>query len=84
MAMDMHIRSVSFGFSSTVVTDINTGQEHAAEQDARRGLYQSKIIQQIINAMWFRNRRDEGVQYEDFFRPIKPETIALVLTVVSW
>jgi hypothetical protein len=34
--------------------------------------------------MWFRNRRDEGVHYEEFFRPIKPETIALVLTVVSW
>jgi hypothetical protein len=33
--------------------------------------------------MWFCNRRDKSVYYEEYFCPIKPETIALVLTVVS-
>ena len=33
--------------------------------------------------MWFRNRQDEGVVYVNYFQPIKVETIALVLAVVS-
>lgn len=33
--------------------------------------------------MWFRNRQDEGVVYDSYFQPIKVETVALILTVVS-
>jgi hypothetical protein len=50
----------------------------------RRGLYRNPLIQKIVNVMWFRNRQDEGVTYRKYFHPMRAETVALVLTVVSF
>jgi hypothetical protein len=49
----------------------------------RKGLYQSIIIQKVINITWFARRQDEGVIYSELFHPIPLPTIALVLTAVS-
>ena len=49
----------------------------------RRGLYRNPLIQKLINVMWFRNRQDEGVVYDQYFHPIKVEMLALVLTAAS-
>ncbi|KAF8954048.1 hypothetical protein BDZ97DRAFT_1766789 [Flammula alnicola] len=54
-----------------------------ALKDQYGGLYKNPLIQKIINAMWFHNRQDEGVIFDGYFRPIRPETIALVLTVID-
>ena len=34
--------------------------------------------------MWFKNRRDEGIMYPDYFSPILIPSIALILTAVSF
>jgi hypothetical protein len=34
--------------------------------------------------MWFNNKRDEGVIYQDYFNPISVPSIALILTAVSF
>ncbi|KAI0276822.1 hypothetical protein BC826DRAFT_928182, partial [Russula brevipes] len=49
----------------------------------RKGLYQSIIIQKVINITWFARRQDEGVIYSKLFHPIPLPTIALVLTAVE-
>ena len=46
----------------------------------RKGLYKAQIIQKVINAMWFANKHDKGVVYSEWFNPIRPVTLALVLT----
>lgn len=33
--------------------------------------------------MWFMNKRDEGVVYQDYFNPMSIPSIALILTAVS-
>ncbi|GLB45402.1 hypothetical protein LshimejAT787_2200650 [Lyophyllum shimeji] len=47
------------------------------------GLYQSKLIQKIVNAMWFQDKQDEGVLFVDEFRPFPISALALVLTVIE-
>lgn len=49
---------------------------------ARKGIYQHPIIQRSINKMWFKNRRDEGIEYEESFDPLPVPAIALMLTAV--
>ncbi|KIJ97553.1 hypothetical protein K443DRAFT_9822 [Laccaria amethystina LaAM-08-1] len=46
----------------------------------RKGIYQHPIIQRSINKMWFKNRRDEGIEYEESFNPLPVPAIALMLT----
>lgn len=49
------------------------------------GIYESPVIQEIINVMWFANKRDKGVVYGSYFKSGIPiVTIALVLTVVCY
>jgi hypothetical protein len=33
--------------------------------------------------MWFKNKRDEGIMFSDYFNPISIPSIALILTAVS-
>lgn len=33
--------------------------------------------------MWFKNKRDEGVVYDDLFNPFPVHAIALILTAVK-
>jgi len=49
---------------------------------SRKGMYYHPIIQKAVNAMWFQNKRDEGVLFTDMFKPIPVPTIAFVLTAV--
>jgi hypothetical protein len=48
----------------------------------RKGMYNHPIIQKAVNAMWFQNKRDEGVIFTEMFKPIPVPAIALVLTAV--
>ncbi|KAF8229109.1 hypothetical protein L208DRAFT_1402691 [Tricholoma matsutake] len=48
-----------------------------------KGLYQSKLIQKVINAMWFRNKQDEGITYSSYFNPFTILAHALVLTAIE-
>lgn len=48
----------------------------------RKGIYTHPIIQKAVNKMWFKNKRDEGIMYPDFFNPISIPSIALILTAV--
>ena len=66
-----------------VLSDASDMQENHEDHTQRRGLYRNPLLQKIINVMWFQNRQDEGVVYNKYFHPMKAETIALVLTVVS-
>ena len=49
----------------------------------RKGIYNHPIIQKAVNAMWFKNKRDEGIIYTDLFNPVSVHSIALILTAVS-
>ena len=46
-------------------------------------LIQSPYNSKAVNAMWFKNKRDEGVVYTDLFNPVSVHSIALILTVVK-
>ena len=48
----------------------------------RKGMYYHPIIQKTVNAMWFQNKRDEGVLFTEMFKPIPVPAIAFVLTAV--
>jgi hypothetical protein len=37
----------------------------------------------VVNAMWFTNKRDEGVVYHEWFNPVSTVMLALILTAVS-
>lgn len=54
----------------------------SSKPEERKGLYRSKLIQKTVNAMWFSNRRDEGVMYPDCFNPFPLNGLALVLAAV--
>jgi hypothetical protein len=49
----------------------------------RKGVYNHPILQKAVNAMWFKNKRDEGLLYPDLFNPISVHSISLILTAVS-
>ena len=49
----------------------------------RKGIYKHPIIQKAVNAIWFQNKRDEGIIYPEHFKPISVPSIALILTAVS-
>ncbi|KAF8122192.1 hypothetical protein EV363DRAFT_1183461 [Boletus edulis] len=49
----------------------------------RSGLYENKIIQKAINISFYKNKRDEGVLYPEYFQPFPMAGVALILTVVS-
>ncbi|KAJ7062181.1 hypothetical protein C8F01DRAFT_126258 [Mycena amicta] len=50
----------------------------------RKGRYRARIIQKIVNVMWFNNRRDEGATHPELFGPMFPKpAFALVLTVIE-
>jgi len=49
----------------------------------RSGVYQAPIIQKVINSMWFANKRNEGVVFDEYFRPFPKVGLALVLTAVA-
>ncbi|KII88040.1 hypothetical protein PLICRDRAFT_111679 [Plicaturopsis crispa FD-325 SS-3] len=54
-----------------------------ADPEERVGLCESRLVQEIVNAMWFVNRVDEGVTETTFFKPLQAVTIALVFTAIE-
>ncbi|KAF8223383.1 hypothetical protein L208DRAFT_1317082 [Tricholoma matsutake] len=48
-----------------------------------KGLYQSKLIQKVVNAMWFRNKQDKGISYSFYFNPFTIPALALILTAIE-
>ena len=53
------------------------------ENGKRKGIYNHPVIQKAVNKMWFKNKRDEGIIYQDYFKPLPIPSIALILTAVS-
>ncbi|KAF8173005.1 hypothetical protein K438DRAFT_1981192 [Mycena galopus ATCC 62051] len=49
----------------------------------RKGIYRHLLLQKLVNAMWFANRRDEGPRYPAVFNPFPKAALALVLTAVE-
>ncbi|KII83182.1 hypothetical protein PLICRDRAFT_119776, partial [Plicaturopsis crispa FD-325 SS-3] len=54
-----------------------------ADPEQQVGLCESRLVQEVINAMWFMNKRDEGVTETAFFDPLPLVTVALVFTVIE-
>jgi hypothetical protein len=52
------------------------------DEKNRKGMYRAKIIQKVVNVMWFRNKQDEGVIHEENFKPFSIAALALVLAAV--
>jgi hypothetical protein len=46
------------------------------------GLYEAKLISEIIQEGFFKNKRAIGVEFQSYFNPITLVTIALVVTAV--
>ncbi|KAG1842555.1 hypothetical protein F4604DRAFT_1545632, partial [Suillus subluteus] len=51
--------------------------------DGNKGLYGAKIIQKVVNTMWFRDKKDEGVLYPEFYKPFPEVGLALLLTAIE-
>jgi hypothetical protein len=45
--------------------------------------YRHPIIQKAINILWFKNKNDDGMTFQEHFSPIPIPALALVLTVVG-
>ncbi|KAF8232975.1 hypothetical protein L208DRAFT_1269313, partial [Tricholoma matsutake] len=51
-----------------------------AELVQHKGLYQLKLIQKVVNTMWFRNKQDKGISYSFYFNPFTIPALTLILT----
>ncbi|KAG2157670.1 uncharacterized protein EDB93DRAFT_1078303 [Suillus bovinus] len=47
------------------------------------GIYKTELLQDGINVMWFANRSDEGIVYNQFFNPMPIKLIVLMLTTIE-
>lgn len=45
--------------------------------------YRHPIIQKGINILWFKDKDDDGMTFQEHFSPIPISAVALVLTVVG-
>jgi hypothetical protein len=48
------------------------------------GIFQTKLTQKGANAVWFRNRKDEGIVFAPYFTPFPIPAMALLYTAVSY
>ena len=55
------------------------------EQNSGNSLHQYRhpFLQKAINILWFKNKDDDGMIFQDHFSPIPIPAVALVLTVVG-
>ncbi|TFK53380.1 hypothetical protein OE88DRAFT_1733315 [Heliocybe sulcata] len=51
--------------------------------DGRKGAFQHKIIQKLVNAMWFKDPDNEGIRYDMYFGEISHECLALMFTAIE-
>lgn len=56
---------------------------YSQDREALSGLYEAKLISEVIQAAFFKNKKAVGVKFKDYFNPITLITIALVITAVS-
>ncbi|KII90200.1 hypothetical protein PLICRDRAFT_138729 [Plicaturopsis crispa FD-325 SS-3] len=47
------------------------------------GLYENKIIQKVVNQMWFKSKHDDGVTFVEYYHPFPAVALALVLTAIE-
>ncbi|KAG2157732.1 uncharacterized protein EDB93DRAFT_1078390 [Suillus bovinus] len=47
------------------------------------GIYKTKLIQLVVNDMWFANQTNESIVYAKYLDPLPIQTITLILTAVS-
>jgi Domain of unknown function (DUF6532) len=48
----------------------------------RKGIYNHPIIKKAVNKMWFMNKRDEGINFQDYFNLLSIPSIVLILTTL--
>ncbi|PBK70868.1 hypothetical protein ARMSODRAFT_1017646 [Armillaria solidipes] len=53
------------------------------DPQAMRRRFENKIIPMIITEYFFGHRKAPGILWEDAFNPIKPETLALIITLIE-
>ena len=54
----------------------------AAGEDPE-GIFRNPLIELAIKESFFKNKKDIGVKYANYFNPMPLETIALIVTMVS-
>ena len=77
--------AVSFIYFKNESTDMVVVCQELSDSEGtlkRKGIYSHPIIQKVVNKMWFKNKRDEGIMFPNFFNPISVPSIALILTAV--
>ncbi|KAG2114531.1 hypothetical protein DEU56DRAFT_933783, partial [Suillus clintonianus] len=86
---------IFFGFRSSESRDVIRQNRDLAESlkngssfvfkdwTAKTGIYKTDLLQDGINIMWFANRSDEGIVYNQYFNPMPIKVIALTLTVIE-
>ncbi|KIK79384.1 hypothetical protein PAXRUDRAFT_36458 [Paxillus rubicundulus Ve08.2h10] len=55
----------------------------SADDVGRKGLYEHKIIRKAVNISFYKDKRDEGVRYPQYFQPFPVAGKALILTVIE-
>ncbi|KZT05796.1 uncharacterized protein LAESUDRAFT_655250, partial [Laetiporus sulphureus 93-53] len=48
-----------------------------------KGLYQHRIIQLIINRVWFKDKQDDGIVLDKVYHPFPFVAFAIVLTAIE-
>ena len=56
-------------------------QEQNSENPVHQ--YRHPIIQKGINVLWFKDKDDDGMTFQEHFSPIPISAVALILTVVG-
>ena len=57
-------------------------QAHNSNQNLQYP-YRHSIIQEAINILWFKNKDDDGMTFQEHFSPMPIRAMALVLTAVG-
>ena len=57
-------------------------QRRSKTTDDHKGLYQADIIQQMVNRIYFKNRKDDGIALKNKYSPFPVVAFALILAAV--
>ncbi|TFK45440.1 hypothetical protein OE88DRAFT_1740299 [Heliocybe sulcata] len=68
--------------AEVLLDDYNYTYRHRSSE-GRKGAFQHKIIQKLVNAMWFKDPDDEGIRYGMYFGEISHECLALMFTAIE-
>ncbi|KAJ7144538.1 hypothetical protein C8R44DRAFT_725464 [Mycena epipterygia] len=74
----------TIAFNRKLAEDLKEGSAFAFRNvKEKKGLYKNPIFQMVFNAMWFANRKDEGVTHPELFNPAPVPAFALTLAAVE-